>query len=163
MEIRALHPCDEDVLANVGTDVFDHALDPGATREFLRDPRHHIVVAIDDEVVVGFASAVHYFHPDKPKPELFINEVGVASTHRRRGIGTAILRSLIDHGRSLGCVDAWVLTERSNPEAMALYAKSGGDADATDHVMFTFRVVPLEHHLENRDGSRDFVGSGHER
>ena len=140
MEIRALQPEDGNVLEQIGQDVFDHALDPGATREFLRDPRHHIVVAIDDGVVVGFASAVHYIHPDKRTPELFINEVGVASTHRGRGIGQAILRSLLGHARGLGCIEAWVLTDRANHEAMRLYSRSGGVEGATDHVMFTFSV-----------------------
>ena len=31
---------------------------------------------MDEEQIVGFASAVHYVHPDKP-PELWINEMGV--------------------------------------------------------------------------------------
>jgi ribosomal protein S18 acetylase RimI-like enzyme len=143
MEIKVLKAGDEEVLARVGTDVFDNPLDPLATSEFLHDPRHHIVVAIDDGVVVGFASAVHYFHPDKPTPELFVNEVGVASTHRGRGIGKSVLRGLFEHARSLGCAEAWVLTDRSNPEAMGLYAKSGAESP-TDHVMFTFFLDDAE-------------------
>ena len=47
-------------------------------REILNDPRHRLVVAIDDDAVVGFVSAVLYVHPDKAMPELRINEVGVA-------------------------------------------------------------------------------------
>src|SRR5262245_21824670 len=89
VESRLLTAADsgEDVLTRVAPDVFDDPLDSGATREFLRDPRHHLVVAIDEGVVVGFASAVDYVHPDKPSPELWINEVGVASSHQGRGIG----------------------------------------------------------------------------
>src|SRR5713226_10560378 len=89
--------------------------------EFLSDPRHHIAVAIDDGVVVGFASAVLYVHPDKPRPELWINEVGVAETHHRRGIAGKLLNALLDVGRDADCVEAWVLTDRSNEAAMALY------------------------------------------
>jgi hypothetical protein len=33
---------DESVLDSVGPEVFDHALDAGAVRVFLADPRHHI-------------------------------------------------------------------------------------------------------------------------
>jgi GNAT superfamily N-acetyltransferase len=138
MEIRVLESRDADVLGTIGSDVFDSALDWRATNEFLRDPRHHLVVAIDDGVVVGFASAVHYVHPDKPSPELWINEVGVASTHRGRGIGKAILEKLFDQARGLGCVEGWVLTDRANQEAMRLYASSGGIEAPADQVMFTF-------------------------
>jgi GNAT superfamily N-acetyltransferase len=140
MEIRLLQPGDDDVLDTIGPEVFDSALDRQATNEFLRDPRHHIVVAIDGDAVVGFASAVHYVHPDKPSPELWINEVGVASTHRGRGIGKAVLATLLDHARHLGCVEAWVLTDRGNQAAMRLYESSGGSEARTDQVMFTFAL-----------------------
>ena len=138
MEIRILQPGDDHVLGTIAPDVFDSELDPHATNEFLRDPRHHIVVAIHGGAVVGFASAVDYLHPDKPSPELWINEVAVASTHRGRGIGRAILRALLDHARHLGCVEAWVLTDRGNQGAMRLYESSGGIEARTDQVMFSF-------------------------
>lgn len=106
-------------------EVFDNPIDPALAREFLNDGRHHIAVAIEDGVVVGFASGVHYVHPDKPA-ELFINEVGVAPTHWRRGLGRDALAALLAHGRTLGCVSAWVLTDRDNTAAKALYARLGG-------------------------------------
>jgi GNAT superfamily N-acetyltransferase len=108
--------------------------------EFPADPRHHLAVAVQGGRVVGFASAVHYVHPDKPRPELWINEVSVAATHRGRGLGTRLLRSLFAVARCLGCAEAWVLTDRANTAAMRLYAASGSTTAPTDHVMFTFRL-----------------------
>ncbi len=98
VQVRVLGPDDKGVLVNVAPDVFDGPIDPVLTRESLNDPRHHIVVAIHDEVVVGFASAVHYVHPDKA-PQLWINEVAVAPPHRRRGLAQAMLRLLFDVGQ----------------------------------------------------------------
>lgn len=137
-EIRLLGAGDERVLDRIGDDVFDEAIDAAGAREFLGDPRHHIAVAVDDGVVVGFASGVHYLHPDKPVPELWVNELGVASTHRRRGIGKAVLDCLLDAGRVLGCAQAWVLTERDNTAAMRTYASIAGAQTPSDHVMITF-------------------------
>jgi ribosomal protein S18 acetylase RimI-like enzyme len=142
MEIRILQRDDMAVLDDIGQDVFDDPVDSRTAAEFLRDPRHHIVVAIDEGTVVGFASAVHYVHPDKVFPELWINEVGVASTHRGRGIAKAILGEMLDHARRLGCREAWVLTERDNQTAMRLYSRSGGIEDPGDTVMFTFPLTP---------------------
>lgn len=127
------------LLERVAVDVFDHAVDPRLWAEFLVDPRHHLAVAIDDEVVVGFASAVHYLHPDKP-PQLWINEVGVAPSHQRRGLARALLDALLAKGRALGCSEAWVLTEAENAAARAAYRSAGGDETA-GIVMVTF---PLE-------------------
>ena len=130
-EIKVLQRGDESVLMNVAAGVFDNPIDAELTREFLEDPRHHIAVAIDDGLVVGFASGVHYIHPDKP-PELWINEVAVAPTHRRRGLGTAVLKALLEVGRAHNCTVAWVLTDRTNVAAMALYSSVGGTEGADD-------------------------------
>ena len=123
--IKILQPGDELVLLNVASGVFDHPVDAKLTKEFLEDKRHHIAAAIDDGRVVGFASGVHYIHPDKP-PELWINEVGVAPTHRGRGLGKAVLQALLEVGKAHNCAAAWVLTDRDNANAMALYSSAGG-------------------------------------
>ena len=131
IEVKVLRSGDEKVLMNVAAEVFDNAINPEFTREFLEDKRHHIAVAIDDGVVVAFASGVHYIHPDKP-PELWVNEVAVAPTHRRRGLGKAVMRALLDAGRANKCVVAWVLTDRYNAAALRLYTSIGGIEGADD-------------------------------
>jgi ribosomal protein S18 acetylase RimI-like enzyme len=143
IEIRTLRAGDEAVLANVAIDVFDDPIEPRAASLFLADPRHHLVVALSAGVVVGFASGVHYFHPDKPAPELFVNEVGVAPGHLRQGIAARLLAGLFQAGREAGCEQAWVLTDRTNTAAMRLYAKAGGEEGPQDHVMFSFPLAKL--------------------
>jgi aminoglycoside 6'-N-acetyltransferase I len=138
-DVRILQETDRAVLSNVAADVFDDPIDGAACREFLGDPRHRLAVAIDAGVVVGFASGVICLHPDKPRPELWINEVGVASSHRGQGIGRRLIEVMLDAGRAAQCRDAWVLTDRSNDAAMRLYAAAGGEG-SSDHVMFTFSL-----------------------
>jgi len=143
-DIRILGRDELLLLESVAPDVFDDPIDLPATRAFLADPRHHLAVVIDDSVVVGFASAVHYVHPDKARPELWINEVGVAPAHQGCGNGKALLRALFALGRELGCSEAWVLTERTNGPAMRLYALIGGEEDPDDTVMFSFSLDGAE-------------------
>jgi ribosomal protein S18 acetylase RimI-like enzyme len=137
IEIRELGPGDAGVLAHVDPDVFDDAIDEPKAQEFLSDPRHLLVVAQAQDLVVGFVSAVVYVHPDKPRSELWINEVGVASSQRGRGVGQRLMRAVLDLGRRRGCGVAWVLTDRANTPAMRLYASAGANPP-TDHVMFEF-------------------------
>ncbi len=138
-DIRLLTSEDRAVLETVADEVFDEPVDPDLALEFLGDPRHHICVAIDEGIVVGFASAVHYVHPDKPA-ELWINEVGVAPTFQRQGLAKALLRKLLSHARSLGCKEAWVLTDEANAPARALYASAGGEAE-TRQLMVNFDLT----------------------
>jgi aminoglycoside 6'-N-acetyltransferase I len=96
--------------------------------------RHHLAVAIDEDRVVGLASAVHYVHPDKA-PQLWINEVGVAPPYQGQGIGRRLMERLLDRGRELGCREAWVGTERSNTAVWRLSAAAGGVEEPEDFVI----------------------------
>jgi ribosomal protein S18 acetylase RimI-like enzyme len=138
LEIKLLGPTDSHYLNNVAEDVFDDPIIESAAQEFLNDPRHRLVVALDNSMVIGFVSAVIYVHPDKAAPELWINEIGVAPTHQRKGIGKALLQHLLEHAKQAGCTEAWVLTDRANLAAMAMYKSAGGVETLPDPTMFTF-------------------------
>ena len=140
LEIKLLTSTDSHYLNNVADDVFDDPIVESAAQEFLNDRRHRLVVALDNNVVVGFVSGVIYVHPDKPAPELWINEIGVAPTHQRQGIGKRLLQAMLEEARQSGCAEAWVLTERTNAAAMAMYTSVGGDETLPDPTMFTFKL-----------------------
>ena len=137
-QIKLLGPNDFDYLANVADSVFDEPIIPASAQEFLGDPRHRLVVAIDNDVVVGFVSSLIYVHPDKTAPELWINEVGVAPTHQGQGVGKMLMQRTLEEAKRSGCSEAWVLTDRENRAAMALYKSVGGIEDIPDSTMFTF-------------------------
>lgn len=139
IEVRILRAGDEQILSNVAAGVFDDRIDDALAAEFMRDPRHHLCVGIEDGTVVGFASAVHYVHPDKP-PQLWINEVGVSPSYQGRGIAKAVLKALLNLGLELGCSEAWVLTDEDNPAARALYQSVGGIETAQIMVSFLRKI-----------------------
>ena len=140
IEIKLLGAKDAHSLNRLAEDVFDDPIVKSSARKFLNDPRHRLVVALDNNVVVGFVSAVIYLHPDKPAPELWINEIGVAPTHQRQGIGKALLQAMLEEAKQSGCTEAWVLTERETAAAMTMYKSTGGIESVPDPTMFTFRL-----------------------
>ncbi len=139
IDIRLLGPDDLPVLDRVAPDVFDGPVEPRWAAACLADPRHHLVVALEDGVVVGMGSAVDYVHPDKA-PQLWINELGVAPTHRRLGVGRRLLEALLARGRTLGCTEAWLGTEADNEPARALYEQAGGAPEP--FVLYAFPLAP---------------------
>ena len=139
-EIRLLGPNDAPVLDHVADDVFDHAVVPSLASEFLNDSRHHLIVAIHEGQVIGMITAVDYLHPDKAT-QLWINEVGVAPPFHRQGIGRALLRAMLAHGRELGCTEAWLGTEHDNVAARGLYEDAGSVAEP--FVLYSFDMEKL--------------------
>jgi aminoglycoside 6'-N-acetyltransferase I len=119
---KRLAPGDEALLSNLADDVFDEAINPLWLHAYLRRPGHMMVVALDDDRVVGQCAAVLHLHPDKPT-ELYVDEVGTATSHLRRGVATAMLDEMFAWGRELGCTEAWLGTELDNDPANALYRR----------------------------------------
>jgi ribosomal protein S18 acetylase RimI-like enzyme len=142
LSIRRATPDDTPEVARFGA-VFDGAVLADETRRFLGDPRHHLVLGYVAGHPAGFASAVEVFHPDK-RPELFLNEIGVAEGFRRRGMGRMLIDELKAIARDCGCVSIWVLTDEDNPAAMSLYRTSGGQWDGRAQVMFEFAFRDAE-------------------
>lgn len=142
IEIRILGTGEEAALAAAAPEVFDAPVDPAAAAVFLADPRHHLAVAIDDEVVVGFATGIVYLHPDTPEPELWIDEVGVAPSHRRRGLGARLIRTLLERGGAVGCLKAWVLTSEGNTPARGLFARCGAIREEGSPVLLEWSLEP---------------------
>src|SRR4051812_9189789 len=152
IEVLLLGATDHAVLDRRAPGVFDKPISDDLRSEFFADPRHHLVVARCDGVVVGMASAFHYVHPDKA-PQLFIIEVGVTESHRRRGIARRMVERLVQLAGELNCTEAWVLTDAENVAANALYRAAGAEVPPQESLMYTIRnVSPVEtppHGAEN--------------
>lgn len=126
-------------LIKVGDQLFDNPIKPDRATEFLNDPRHHLILALHDHEVVGMASGFHYVHPDKD-PALFIDEVGVVEEYQSKGIGRQLVSHLCMHGKSLGCSEAWVVTDQSNVAARKAYAAAGGTEDDQPIVLIDLKL-----------------------
>src|SRR5690606_29524236 len=102
--LQRMRPGDERVFDRIGPDVFDEPIVPERLGAYLRTPGHLMVLALADGLVVGQCAAVLHRHPDKPT-ELYLDEVGTASTHLRRGIATLLLTEMFAWRRELGCAE----------------------------------------------------------
>jgi len=130
--IRVLASGEEEVVRAVAT--YDGAGDPEA---LLADPRTLMLVAFDGEHPVGFVLAHELPRRHGERAKLFVYEVEVAESHRRRGIASALLARLGELARERGIRTGFVLTEPGNGPANALYRSAGGATEAVT-VEWTF-------------------------
>jgi ribosomal protein S18 acetylase RimI-like enzyme len=108
--------------------LFDDVPREDATRAFLADDRHHLLIAYVDGEPAGFVSGVETIHPDKGV-EMFLYELGVDEAYRRRGIASALIGRLIELAGERGCTGVWTGTEKDNTAALATYRRADAELD----------------------------------
>ena len=124
-------------------DLFDHQPTVDATTRFLAQSGHHLLFAYDDGRPIGFISGVETTHPDKGT-EMFLYELGVAESHRRRGVARALIERLAAIARDAGCYGMWVATEAANVAALATYESTGAKRDDEPAVILTWRFDKVD-------------------
>lgn len=102
---------------------------PGAEylRKLLDGDSFIALAALDDGKVTGALCAYELRKFEQERSELYIYDLAVLASHRRRGIATALIRSLQDIAAARG---AWVIfvqadTQPEDEPAIALYTKLG--------------------------------------
>jgi aminoglycoside 6'-N-acetyltransferase I len=130
-----MQPGTELEFTEIAPDVFDEPIRTDRLEAYLLEPGHLMLLAFDGTTVVGQCAAVIHRHPDKVT-ELYIDEVGTASTHLRQGIATRMVEAMFTWGRELGCREAWLGTELDNIEANGLYRKVGGEGEKMVYYEF---------------------------
>jgi len=118
VEIRRLGPGDEDVVRALATRT-PHF-------ELLEDERTIFLVAFDDDEPVGLVLAHELPRRHDPSAKLLVYEVDVKESHRRRGVGKALMAQLARIARDREIPQGWVLSDDANEAAMALYRAAGG-------------------------------------
>jgi ribosomal protein S18 acetylase RimI-like enzyme len=129
VHVRVFAPDDEDGVARLWSEVFPD--DPPRN-----DPRSMIArkldrdselfwVAIDDGDIVGAVVAGY----DGVRGWLY--HLGVAPTHRKRGIATALVDHAVESLRALGCIKVNLQVRRGNEGVLGFYEALGWVEDPT--------------------------------
>jgi aminoglycoside 3-N-acetyltransferase I len=140
MKIRRLVP--EDV--NIGIAAIQNIkcaqTNSGVVAQFLKRPDQYFIAAIKEDQPIGFALAYELERIDRPHPMLFLYEIGVIETHRRRGVATAMIESLKEICRERGAFKIFVIAAASNSAALRLYDSTFGDAGRRESVVYTIQT-----------------------
>ena len=110
-------------------------------RELLSQNQFITVIASNDEKVVAGLTAYVLEKFEQERSEIYIYDLAIAKTHRRRGIATALIRQVQDLAKSCG---AWVIFVQADPgdkPAMKLYASMGSREDVC-HFDIPVKRVP---------------------
>jgi ribosomal protein S18 acetylase RimI-like enzyme len=107
---------------------------------FLADKDNALFLAYWNNNISGFLTAHRLQRFDDRKAEILLYEIGVNEEFRKQGIGRALIEAVKAWGREVQADEVWVLTNRSNQAAMALYKSAGGLEASLDDTMFVFKL-----------------------
>lgn len=83
------------------------------------------IAALDGDQVVGGLAAYVLPKFERERSEIYIYDLAVAKTHRRRGAATAMIAELQNVGASRGAYVIFVQADYGDEPAIALYTKLG--------------------------------------
>jgi len=92
-------------------------------------PMAHVFLAYDGIDPVGVAVCFLGFSTFAARPLLNLHDLAVLPTHRRRGVGHALLEQVASAARSLGCCKVTLEVRADNAPAQALYQSVGFAGD----------------------------------
>ena len=83
------------------------------------------IAALDGEAVVGGLAAYVLEKFEQARSEVYLYDLAVSDTHRRRGIATALIARLRQEARARGAWVIFVQADHGDDPAIALYTKLG--------------------------------------
>lgn len=120
--------------------MFGHAFDDVATytesqpssqylADLLSSSTFIALAAFEGSAVIGGLAAYVLSKFEQPRREIYIYDLAVAGSHRRRGVATALIRALQSLSRNLGAYVIFVQADYVDEPAVALYTKLGTRED----------------------------------
>ena len=135
MTIRRLGSGDEEIVVQLGG---DRPLTHAQAADLVADERTLYVVAFDCLEPVGYVFAHQLRRRHGDPLQLFVYDLEVKESSRRRGVATALMRELEQIVREHGIRTGFVLTNSSNDPAMSFYRSLGGVRPNEDDAVWEF-------------------------
>ncbi len=104
--------------------------------EYIKSNGNLLCVAYLEGSFAGMAAAYVLTRPEGER-WLFVDAVDTVEDKQKKGVGTSLMRYLIQYGQDNLCKEIWVSTEVGNRPANALYQSLSPD-DISNFVGFTF-------------------------
>ena len=92
---------------------------------FTSPPTAYALLARDGDQVAGLAAYSFLWPAVGATRSLYLKELYVPDAHRRRGVGTLLMRAIFETAGTLGCSRVEWTTDAGNIAAQAFYAKLG--------------------------------------
>jgi ribosomal protein S18 acetylase RimI-like enzyme len=99
-----------------------------------------IFVAIADDQPVGFTQLYPKYSSAKLTKNWILNDLFVALSHRKKGIGAALIKTAMDFAKAQGSTFLQLETGTDNYAAQSLYEAIGFKKQEEDSTFFLYKI-----------------------
>jgi ribosomal protein S18 acetylase RimI-like enzyme len=138
ISLRRLGSGDESAACEIASRFKSRPISREYAAHFLANVGHYVFAAEIDGEVVGFVLAYRLERIDGDAPQLFVYEVDVAPEQRRHGVGTLLMQAVRDAVGRESMKEAFVVTERDNAAALAVYRGTGARAESESSIVLVY-------------------------
>lgn len=108
-------------------------------KKLLTNPHFVCIIAQIGDKVVGGLTAYELERYDGEGSSMYLYDLAVCASYQRNGIGSRLVRELMEDCRSKGIRDLFVQADAEDRHALAFYKQIGGAPSETFH--FTFSIA----------------------
>jgi aminoglycoside 3-N-acetyltransferase I len=98
----------------------------------------YVIVALENETVIGGVTAHELAMYKEETTEIFLYEIGVEPTHRKKGVAKALIEFLKEICVAKGITYMFLGTEADNTPAIRLYETTGGKYEDIAWFVYEF-------------------------
>ncbi|MDG5788625.1 GNAT family N-acetyltransferase [Evansella sp. AB-P1] len=107
---------------------------------FLSDEKNYLVVYRNNNKIAGFAYGYELQRFDGRKNMMYMHQVEVLHEYRQKGIGKKLMEEFIHICKRRDCEKLFLITNKSNEAAVALYERLGGISPNNDDLLYSFQM-----------------------
>ncbi|WP_105614642.1 GNAT family N-acetyltransferase [Vallitalea okinawensis] len=126
MHIRELTLYDIDKVQLMIKDLGKDEASYDKIKRFLSEDEHHLIAALDQGKIIGFALAYELPRIDGKGNMLYVHEIDVAEEYRRQGIGKSLMDELNKLRINKNMCKMFLLVDPDNSPAIGLYETCNG-------------------------------------
>ncbi|MGA7476838.1 MAG: GNAT family N-acetyltransferase [Thermoplasmata archaeon] len=139
MRVRRMDPGTELEVLRLGH-LLEEPPELSAVRAYLSDDRNVFLTAYEGSEAVGFLRGTTLTQLRSKRKRFFLEGIAVEESFRRRGVGKALITSLLRDCRELGFEDVFVTVDPTNAPAVRLYLTTGALPEVAAERMFVYRL-----------------------
>lgn len=144
MSVYRLKKNDTDIVMKVTQLFFHRETTIQNVNDFLSGENNYLLIYWYKEKIAGFAYGYELQRFDGRRNMMYMHQVEVLPKYRQLGIGKKLMEGFIEECKSNGCSRLFLITNKSNAPAIALYNSVSGKAQNEDDIVYTIKGVTGE-------------------